>query len=334
MDTDKTKKQMRIVYGVAAAAICLTLTLTAGMLVGCDGEVDTTTEPTTVSTTETTETTTAMTTTALAETSDTSYAPATVPPASETEESTAETLLRPLDAELTAYLEGIGNDSRGWGPGSETDDLNRPIYAVTAQRNYGSKYGSSYLMNDKNVYLTFDEGYEYGYTERILDVLKEKDVKAVFFITLPYAKSEPALVQRMIDEGHIVGNHSTKHLEFPTMTIEEAYDDIKTLHEYVYTHFGYEMTLFRFPQGTSSDRMQALLQELGYTSVFWSFAHRDWLTDDQPGLVEAYADITDSVHPGAIYLLHAVSKTNAEILGNVIDAFRKEGYTIALYPTE
>ncbi|MBQ9747818.1 MAG: polysaccharide deacetylase family protein [Clostridia bacterium] len=230
-------------------------------------------------------------------------------------------------------LLSLDNTLRGWGPGTQCDDRNRPFGALSAQNAYG-KYGSVYIKDDDKIYLTFDEGYENGYTAEILDVLKAKNVKAVFFITMPYAKSEPALVQRMIDEGHIVGNHSTAHLSFPGMTLEDAYNDIRALHDYVLANFDYEMKLFRFPMGESSDRTQALLQELGYTPVFWSFAYRDWETDNQPAHDEAFAKITGCAHPGAVYLLHAVSETNTKLLPSVIDYFRGQGYELALFPTK
>ncbi len=326
---------MGLIYAVIAVVIFFALILTIILLAKAS---DTPKETTTAFETES-ETTSAETTTAEATTtqpSGTTYPPATVPPASsgKTDTPTLRGEIPPLDAAMEARLMEQKNDLRGWGPGSEGDEKNRPLYAITAQKNYGTKFGSSYLMDDDKIYLTFDEGYENGYTEKILDVLKEKNVKAVFFVTLPYAKDEPELVQRMIDEGHIVGNHSTAHLSFPSMTLEEAYEDIKTLHDYMIEHFDYEMTLFRFPMGESSDRTQALLQEMGYTSVFWSFAYRDWETDNQPEREEALQTITERAHPGAVYLLHAVSKTNTELLPEIIDYFRAEGYTIARYPVK
>ncbi len=326
------KKQMSLIYAVLAIVIFAILVVTVVLLMnGKHSEDETTTASTTTAeTTDTTpeETTTEMTTTASdTDASQTTYPPATLPSIDKEEEPEG------LDEQTKAYLMTLDNTNRGWGMGPYYDEKNRPIDALHAQRQYG-KYGSSYIMEDGKIYLTFDEGYENGYTAKILDVLKEKDVQAVFFITMPYAQKNADLVQRMIDEGHIVGNHSTAHLSFPTMTVEDAYADIKDLHDYVYAHFGYTMTLFRFPEGASSERMQALVQEMGYTPVFWSFAYRDWETDNQPSQIEGFQQITARLHPGAIYLLHAVSQTNTELLPYVIDDFRAKGYEFALYPTK
>ena len=142
----------------------------------------------------------------------------------------------------------------------------------------------------------------------------------------PIVQSEPELVQRMIDEGHIVGNHSVNHPSFPEISLEECQQEIMELHDYVKENFGYEMSLFRFPMGEFSEADLKVVQDLGYRSVFWSFAYRDWLVDEQPDPQEAIATIEDKCHPGAIYLLHAVSETNAQILGQVIDDLPGEGY--------
>ncbi len=280
-------------------------------------------------------TTSAQTTETTASTEKTTFPAATVPVITTKPSAnpiTPSSTLPMLTDSLKNKLLALDNTLRGWGPGTQCDSQNRPYGALSAQNSYG-KYDSVYIKDDGKIYLTFDEGYENGYTTEILDVLKEKNVKAVFFITMSYAKNEPALIQRMIDEGHVIGNHSTAHLSFPGMTLEDAYEDIRDLHEYVLEHFGYQMTLFRFPMGESSDRTQALLQELGYTSVFWSFAYKDWETDNQPAHDEAFEKITSCAHPGAVYLLHAVSETNTKLLPSIIDNFRANGYELALFPT-
>lgn len=219
----------------------------------------------------------------------------------------------------------------GWGPGHDKDDKNRPTGAVAFQNKYG-QYSADFIGGDnQKVYLTFDEGYENGHTGHILDTLQEKKVSAVFFVTYDYVKAEPDLVRRMIEEGHIIGNHSTAHKSFPSLSLEEAADDIVQLHNYVLNEFGYAMNLFRFPMGEFSEQTLALLQSLGYRSVFWSFAYQDWLVDDQPSPDSALATIVDNCHPGAIYLLHAVSSTNTQILGESIDQIREKGYTFASY---
>ena len=182
----------------------------------------------------------------------------------------------------------------------------------------------------EKIYLTFDEGYENGYTADILDTLKEKGVHAVFFVTLPYVKAQPDLVQRMIDEGHTVGNHSNKHITYPSLSLEEAKEDLMSLHQYMLDTYQYKMSVFRFPEGNFSEQTLALVQSCGYKSLFWSFAYQDWYTDNQPNPSDALNSMLNKAHPGAIYLLlHAVSSTNAQVLGDFIDGMQEKGYVFA-----
>lgn len=220
----------------------------------------------------------------------------------------------------------IDSEKICWGLGKEHDELNRPLDAVNAEKKYKA-LGGRFLTTGKNICLTFDEGYENGYTAKILDVLKEKNVKAVFFVTYDYCKCSPDLVRRMIDEGHIVGNHSTTHPSFPDISSEEIKKEVMTIHDYVKENFDYEMKLFRFPKGEFSPKALKELSDLGYESLFWSFGYMDWDVNSQPDKAEAYAKITDSTHSG-IYLLHAVSSTNSEIIGSVIDYWREKGYEV------
>ena len=227
---------------------------------------------------------------------------------------------------LATGLEALDNTKQGWGQGKQVDGDRRPISAVEFQNKYG-KYGAIFIEDNTNdIYLTFDEGYENGYTPKILDVLKEKNVPAVFFVTYDYAKRNPELVQRMIDEGHIIGNHSYTHPSMPTLPIAKACVEITSLHDYIKENFDYTMTLFRPPMGEFSERTLALTQSLGYQSVFWSFAYVDWDTKKQMGAERAYKKVVDGLHNGAVYLLHAVSKDNAEILGAFIDEAKKQGF--------
>lgn len=215
-----------------------------------------------------------------------------------------------------------------YGPGLNADKNGRPIAAVNAQKTYGG-YGGMFIMeNTRNIYLTFDEGYENGHTGAILDILRDKNCKAVFFVTYGYAKSNPALVKRMIDEGHVVGNHTMNHPSMPEISTEKATDEIMGLHEYIEKNFGYRMTLFRPPQGDFSVRTLALAQSLGYKTVHWSFGYSDWDPGKQPDEQTAYDTIISRSHPGEICLLHAVSSTNTAILGRVIDRWRDMGYVV------
>ena len=214
----------------------------------------------------------------------------------------------------------------GWGLGKEKNDRNQPVDAVNAQEKYKA-YNAGFVAADGKIMLTFDEGYENGYTAEILDILKEKGVRAVFFVTYDYCRSSPELVQRMIDEGHTVGNHSYSHPSFPDCSEKEMIDEIMNLHDYVAEKFGYKMTLFRFPKGEFSEKSLSVAKSLGYMPVFWSFAYNDWDINAQPDKAEALEKIKASTHCG-IYLLHAVSATNTAILGEVIDYWKAEGYQV------
>ena len=218
----------------------------------------------------------------------------------------------------------------GWGLGSSRNERGQPTDAVAANKKYAA-LGGVFLYGDaKQITLTFDLGYENGYTEKILDTLKAKGVKAIFFITSDYLESAPQIVRRIIDEGHVLGNHSVNHKSMPTLSNEAAAAEITGLHEAVKQQFGYEMQLFRFPMGEFSESKLALAQSLGYESWFWSFAYRDWLTDDQPDPAAALKKIVGAAHPGAVYLLHAVSSTNASIMGNIIDELTAKGYKFTI----
>ncbi len=234
------------------------------------------------------------------------------------------------DTETTdeaAYASSYINMTKiGWGLGKEKNDKNQPLDAVSAQEKYKS-YNALFLPADGKIMLTFDEGYENGHTAEILDTLAKKDVKAVFFVTYDYCRSSPELVQRMIDEGHTVGNHSYTHPSFPDCSESEMTDEIMALHDYVAEKFGYEMALFRFPKGEFSEKCLSVVKSLGYCPVFWSFAYNDWDVNSQPEKTGALQKIKDSTHSG-IYLLHAVSETNTEILGDIIDYWKSQGFQV------
>lgn len=213
-----------------------------------------------------------------------------------------------------------------WGPGNITNHQ-RPTDPENLQAAYSS-LGASFLLPDsKQICLTFDEGYENGYTGAILDTLKEKKVQAIFFVTYDFASQNPDLIKRMISEGHIVGNHTYRHYTMDEVTEEAATEEIVYLHQYIQKNYNYQMKYFRFPKGEFSEATLALAKSLGYKSVFWSFAYEDWDTENVMNPQDALKKVTESTHPGAIYLLHAVSSTNAEILGDAIDNIRQQGYT-------
>lgn len=223
------------------------------------------------------------------------------------------------------------NVKKGWGQGKNVDKDNRPTSCNEYQTKYG-EHDALFIMpkDKKTMYLTFDEGYENGYTTKILDALKEKDCKAVFFVTLPYVEQNPDLIKRMIDEGHTVGNHSVHHKSLPTLKPVEIISEITELHNYMVENYNYQMTLFRPPMGEWSTQTLVITKKLGYKTVFWSYAYLDYDVNNQMGVEKAFPKVTGAAHNGAIYLLHAVSKDNAQMMGDLIDNFKENGYKIEL----
>lgn len=179
---------------------------------------------------------------------------------------------------------------------------------------------------EKVIYLTFDCGWENGYTDDVLDTLKEKKVPAAFFCTLEHIKNSPELIARMIKEGHIVGNHSAKHPNFAEIDRQRMADEILECDNYLRENFGYTSSFFRFPEGCYTENALELVHSMGYTSVFWSSAYADWDVSKTKGKDYAFETVTSRLHPGAILLLHSVSPDNAAALGNIIDWARQNGY--------
>ena len=183
---------------------------------------------------------------------------------------------------------------------------------------------------EKIIYLTFDEGYEAGYTEKILNTLKEYNVKAKFFITSHYLNTTSDLVERMINEGHIVGNHTVNHKSMPSISNEEIEKEIMKLHQAVMGKFNYEMKFMRPPKGEFNERTLKKTSELGYKTVMWSFAYFDWDEKKQPSLEESRKMIINNLHCGEIMLLHPNSKTNSEVLDCIIKEAKEQGYEFKL----
>lgn len=183
----------------------------------------------------------------------------------------------------------------------------------------------------KKVYLTFDVGYEAGYTNTILDTLKKQNVPAAFFIVGNFFDSDPDTVKRMCDEGHIVANHTLTHPDMSKMsTFEDFKAQIEPNEEKYKAITGKEMKkYYRPPQGIYNTQNLADAQKLGYTTVFWSVAYVDWEQNNQPSHEKAMSTLLKRVHNGAIILLHSTSKTNSEILDEFITTLKEEGYTFA-----
>lgn len=199
-----------------------------------------------------------------------------------------------------------------------------------ATADFLKQYDAYYIGNteEKKVYLTFDAGYENGYMPQILDALKKNDVKATFFVVSTFMKTNPELVKRMVDEGHIVGNHTMTHPNMSKMsTMEDFKSEIEPIEEMYKEITGEEMKKFyRPPQGVYSELNLQMAKELGYKTIFWSLAYVDWYQDKQPSKDEAFNKLIPRLHNGAIILLHSTSKTNAEILDELIQKIKAEGY--------
>lgn len=202
--------------------------------------------------------------------------------------------------------------------------------SINVQKFFESNNFNAFCLDTKStekvLYLTFDCGYENGYTSKILDVLKEKNVNAAFFCTLPQVKENPDLIKRMIDEGHIVGNHSVTHPSFAEISREQMTEEIVTMDSYLRENFNYSEPYFRFPMGEYSESALDLVGSLGYTSVFWSLAYADWDLNKQKGADYAHDTVMSRIHPGAVILLHSVSPDNANALADIIDSARAQGY--------
>ena len=202
--------------------------------------------------------------------------------------------------------------------------------SVDAQKYFDSLGTRAFCLDTKTeekvLYLTFDCGWENGCTSQVLDTLKEKNVPAAFFCTLDHIDSEPELIRRMIDEGHIVGNHSANHPDFSKISREKMTSEIKECENRLVNDFGYTPVFFRYPEGSYTEDSLDLVNSLGYKTAFWSCAYADWDVDNPKGGDYAFETVTARLHPGAVILLHSVSPDNAEALGRIIDYAREQGY--------
>ena len=192
------------------------------------------------------------------------------------------------------------------------------------------RYDAAYIgdTSQKVLYLTFDAGYENGCTEKILDTLKKHQVSAAFFLVGNYIQRNADLVRRMVEEGHTVGNHTMHHYDMSRISDKETFAkelrDLEALYKEI---TGQELPkYYRPPQGIYSEENLKMAQELGYKTVFWSLAYVDWNNDAQPTAEQAFAKLLPRTHSGAVVLLHSTSKTNAEILDELLTKWEEEGY--------
>lgn len=184
---------------------------------------------------------------------------------------------------------------------------------------------------EKVIYLTFDAGYENGNTAPILDALKKHQAPAAFFVVGNYLESSPDLVKRMVAEGHIVGNHTYHHPDMSGIASkEDFYDELSSVETLFEEITGRSMSgYYRPPQGLYSEENLRMAKELGYRTFFWSLAYVDWYKDDQPTKDEAFEKLLGRIHPGAVVLLHSTSRTNAEILDELLTRWEEMGYRFA-----
>lgn len=219
----------------------------------------------------------------------------------------------------STYDEATGNVTVAWDRYQSTIDK-------VAQ--YGAIYRGD--TTRKVCYFTFDCGYEFGPTASILDTLKEKQVPGIFFLTGDYVESEDALIKRMLDEGHIVGNHTVNHLRANTLSADAFIAELEGVEYMFYEKFpdADPMIFFRPPYGNCNEYVLALAQKMGYHTVMWSYTYMDYDTNNQLPHDQALAKLKSGLHPGAVYLFHTESTTNAAVLGDFIDWVREQGYEI------
>ena len=223
-------------------------------------------------------------------------------------QETAGTALENTEALLFAENWGLGFGAEGTQP------------TGTASAEKLKEYNAYYVgdAEEKKIYLTFDCGYENGNSSAILDALKRHNAPATFFVVGHFLESAPEMVKRMVEDGHTVGNHTYHHFR-------KEMDDVRTLFQET---TGTEMAMYyRPPQGKYSETNLQMAKDLGYATFFWSLAYVDWNVDAQPSHEEAFSKLTGRIHPGAVVLLHNTSKTNGEILDELLTKWEEMGYT-------
>ena len=229
---------------------------------------------------------------------------------------------------LFAQMDPETVETAAWGLSFRQENA-PPVGPATPQEL--ARFQASYLgdTTQKVIYLTFDAGYENGCTEKILDILKQHQVSAAFFLVGNYMERNADLVRRMVDEGHIVGNHTMHHYDMSKLTDKEAFAKELTDLEVLFTKItGKQMPkYYRPPQGIYSQDNLVLARDMGYQTVFWSLAYVDWNNDNQPTREQAFNKLLPRTHNGAVVLLHSTSQTNAEILDELLTTWKQQGYT-------
>lgn len=225
------------------------------------------------------------------------------------------------------FVDKLTPEGQGWGlafgePGEQ------PVGNASVEE---LEQYNAYFMGDdeeKVIYLTFDCGYENGNTEAILDALDKHDAPATFFVVGHYLEAAPELVNRMVEDGHAVGSHTYHHPDINTLADMDAFqEEMDSLKELFSQVTGGELAMYyRPPEGKCGITNLKMAQELGYTTIFWSLAYVDWDVEKQPSHKDALAKLTERIHPGAIVLLHNTSRTNGEILDELLTVWEEMGY--------
>ena len=257
-----------------------------------------------------------------------------------------------LDRSTLSDLTDVNNTSRNFFEDTNPEDTTGSWYFAPTSRDpvtgdtifkwnsdrYAStlnlieKYNGIYRGDETRdvCYLTFDCGYENGYTGKIIDTLNAKGVSGTFFITGDYVKQAPDLVKRMIDEGHIIGNHTVNHINMAKASAQEFIDEITGLEQMVQNlrPDAQPILYYRPPEGAASEWALKMADKLGVRTTMWSYTYKDYVTDAQLDHYTALENLKGGLHRGCVYLLHAVSSTNAAVLGDLIDWIRAQGYEI------
>lgn len=226
-------------------------------------------------------------------------------------------------------IEGIGaKDSIGFGVMMTTDETKPGV--PQSWINLFKQYQGYYVAptQEKKIYLTFDLGYESGYTASLLDTLQELAIPGTFFLLGQYIEKNPDLVKRIVSEGYAVGNHSTLHESIPTLTKEEIIEDTQHCQKLFHDLTHRVMHLYRPPKGEFSEYSLSIIHQLGYKSIFWSVAYQDWVALPG-GPEESYETVIKHIHPGAIILMHVVTDDNVLALPNIVQSLTEKGYTFA-----
>lgn len=218
----------------------------------------------------------------------------------------------------------------GWGFSKNPNHTPPEIGSYTKEIEGTNSFYIGDVQKNK-IYLTFDAGYDNGNLTGILDILKDKKVQATFFVTGDFVERFQELTKRMVEDGHIVANHSYSHKTITSHTKESLKNDLEKLENNFREVTGVEMVkIFRPPEGVFNRQSLMNLKELGYKTVFWSIAYQDWSEQHQKGKDYSYNSVIDNLHSGAIILMHSVSTSNKEALPDVIDEIRNQGYEFAL----